>query len=95
MLAGTDNPHIMDKSIIALWLAFQAKAHNGLREVSRNGNSLWHMLCKEGVEHYALVHLATYDKIGPPENLDSITVTDDWDLQVSNFFEAALYPNSA
>ena len=41
MLAGTDNPHIMDTLNITLWLAFRAKLHNGLREVSRNGISLW------------------------------------------------------
>ena len=60
MLAGTDNPHIMDKSNIALWLAFWAKAHNGLREVPHNGKSLWYMLCKEGIGHDPPVHLASY-----------------------------------
>ena len=94
ILPGTDNPHIMDRSNSALWLAFRSKAHNGLREVYRDGNSLWHMLCKGGVEHDPPMRLATYDKIGSPDNLDSVTFTGDWSLQVSTFFEAILHPTS-
>ena len=94
ILPGTDNPHIMDRSNSALWLAFRSKAHNGLREVSRDGNSLWQMLCKEGVEHNPPIRLETYGKLGPPDNLDSVTFTDDWSLQVSTFFEAILHPTS-
>ena len=37
---------------------------------------------------------ATSDKIGSPDNLDGVTSTDDWHLQVFNFFEATLHPSS-
>jgi hypothetical protein len=60
IMAGTDNPNIMDKSNSAVWLAFRTRVHNGLREVSQGGISLWHMLCKEGAEHNPLVTIATY-----------------------------------
>ena len=52
------------------------------------------MVCKEGAQHQPPVTLATYDKIGPPDNLDDVTFTEDWALQVSNFFEAILHPTS-
>ena len=40
------------------------------------------------------ITLSTYDKIGPPENLDDVKFTDDWSLQVSTFFHAILHPTS-